>query len=92
MSLRARRLLPLLLGIALLVPAMAAAPAAAAEDQTSAEALMLKKLNYERTKRGLVALRLDTRIAAIARDRSEYQARTGDADALLALPAAAPSE
>ena len=28
----------------------------------------------------LVALRLDTRIAAIARDRSEYQAATGDAD------------
>jgi hypothetical protein len=37
-------------------------------------------MNYERTKRGLVALRLDTRLAAIARDRSEYQARTGDAD------------
>ena len=29
---------------------------------------------------GLVALRLDTRLAAIARDRSQYQARTGDAD------------
>ena len=42
--------------------------------------MILKKMNYERTKRGLVALRLDTRLAAIARDRSEYQARTGDAD------------
>jgi uncharacterized protein YkwD len=80
MSVRARRLLPLLLGIAVILPAMVPAAAVASDSQTTAEALMLKKLNYERTRRGLVALRLDTRIAAIARDRSEYQARTGDAD------------
>ena len=78
MSNRARRLLPLLIGLAIILPAVVPAPAAASSSDN--EAMMLKKLNYERTKRGLVALRLDTRIAAIARDRSEYQARTGDAD------------
>jgi uncharacterized protein YkwD len=80
MPVRARRLLPLLLGIAVILPAMVPVAAVASDSQTTAEAIMLKKLNYERTRRGLVALRLDTRIAAIARDRSEYQARTGDAD------------
>ena len=78
MSLRARRLLPLLIGLALILPAVVPAPVAASA--SDAEAMILKKMNYERTKRGLVALRLDTRLAAIARDRSEYQARTGDAD------------
>ncbi len=78
MSTRARRLVPLLIGLALILPAVVPAPAAASS--SDAEAMILKKMNYERTKRGLVALRLDTRLAAIARDRSEYQARTGDAD------------
>jgi len=78
MSTRARRLLPLLIGLAIILPAVVPAPAAASS--SDAEAMILKKMNYERTKRGLVALRLDTRLAAIARDRSEYQARTGDAD------------
>src|SRR5262245_15438138 len=80
MSDRARRILPLLIGLALILPAAVPAITSASSDQSSAEAIILKKMNYERTKRGLVALRLDTRIAAIARDRSEYQARTGDAD------------
>lgn len=79
MSIRIRRLIPLLIGIALILPA--AVPAvASASTASDAEAIMLKALNYERTKRGLVALRLDSRLAAIARDRSDYQARTGDAD------------
>ena len=78
MSHRARRLLPLLIGLALILPAVVPAPVAASA--SDAEAMILKKMNYERTKRGLVALRLDTRLAAIARDRSAYQARTGDAD------------
>src|SRR5215207_449088 len=78
MSHRARRLLPLLIGLALILPAVVPTPVAASA--SDAEAMILKKMNYERTKRGLVALRLDTRIAAIARDRSQYQARTGDAD------------
>ena len=78
MSLRARRLLPLLIGLALILPAVVPAPVAASA--SDAEAMVLKKMNYERTKRGLVALRIDTRLAAIARDRSQYQARTGDAD------------
>lgn len=80
MSNRARKLLPLLIGVALLLPAAVPTVVSASSTQDSAEAMMLKKMNYERTKRGLVALRLDTRIAAIARDRSEYQAATGDAD------------
>ena len=66
-------LLPLLIGVALLLPAAVPAPAAAST-ASDAEAIMLKAMNYERTRRGLVALRLDTRMAAIARDRSEYQA------------------
>ena len=80
MSDRARRILPLLIGLALILPAAVPTFVSASSDQSSAEAIILKKMNYERTKRGLIALRLDTRIAAIARDRSEYQARTGDAD------------
>jgi uncharacterized protein YkwD len=80
MSDRARRILPLLIGLALILPAAVPTFVSASSDQSSAEAMILKKMNYERTKRGLIALRLDTRIAAIARDRSEYQARTGDAD------------
>jgi uncharacterized protein YkwD len=80
MSDRTRKLLPLLIGVALLLPAAVPTVVSASSAQDSAEAMILKKMNYERTKRGLIALRLDTRIAAIARDRSEYQARTGDAD------------
>src|SRR5688572_23915261 len=80
MSNRARKLIPLLIGVALLLPAAVPTVVSASSTQDSAEAMMLKKMNYQRTQRGLVALRLDTRIAAIARDRSEYQARTGDAD------------
>ena len=80
MSKRARRILPIIIGLGLILPVAVPAVTSASSDQTSAEAIILKKMNYERTKRGLVALRLDTRIAAIARNRSEYQAATGDAD------------
>ena len=73
MSLRTRRLLPLLIGLALLIPAAVPAPVAASA-ASDAEAIMLKAMNYERTRRGLVALRVDTRLAAIARERSDYQA------------------
>lgn len=73
MSSRARRLLPLLIGTALLLPAAIPVPVAAST-ASDAEAVMLKLMNYERTKRGLVALRYDSRMAAIARDRSDYQA------------------
>jgi hypothetical protein len=59
--------------MALLFPAALPAPAAAST-ASDAESVMLKLMNYERTKRGLVALRLDSRMAAIARDRSNYQA------------------
>jgi uncharacterized protein YkwD len=73
MPTRARRFLPLLIGVALLLPAAVPAPVQAST-ASDAEAIMLKTMNYERTRRGLVALRLDTRMAAIARDRSQYQA------------------
>jgi uncharacterized protein YkwD len=73
MPTRIRRLLPLVIGLALILPA--AAPATAASEGASAiEAKMLSLVNAERTKRGLVALRLDNRLATLARDRSEYQA------------------
>lgn len=80
MSPRIRRLLPLLIGIALLLPAAVPASAATGDVPSQGEASMLKLINAERTKRGLVSMRLDTRLAAIARNRSDYQARTGDAD------------
>jgi hypothetical protein len=59
--------------MALLLPA-AIPSTVAASTQGDAESVILKAMNYERTRRGLVALRLDSRMAAIARDRSEYQA------------------
>lgn len=72
-----RLLLPALLAVALVLPA--AVPAAATEgpsDLGPAETATLKALNAERTKRGLVALRVDTRLMAIAGERSAHQAAT----------------
>lgn len=67
-----RRLLPLLMGLALIVPA--AAPVSAADDPAAAETYMLQSINAHRVRHGLIQLRLDTRMAAIARERSDYQA------------------
>jgi uncharacterized protein YkwD len=77
MILRPRRLAPLALAVLLLLPA--AVPASAATPSgglPAAEAAALKLLNAERTERGLVALRVDTRLMEIARQRSAYQAKT----------------
>jgi len=73
MPVRTRRLLPLLIGLALLLPAAVPAPATAST-ASDAESILLKAVNYERTRRGLVQMRVDSRLYAIARDRSEYQA------------------
>ena len=68
MSPRARRLLPLLIGLALILPAVVPAPVAASA--SDAEAMILKKMNYERTKRGSSPCASTRGLAAIARDRS----------------------
>jgi uncharacterized protein YkwD len=65
-----RRFLPLLFAAALLLPA--AAPVAAGEDTAvaTAEAAALAYANKERTARGLVPLRLDSRLQEIAHGRA----------------------
>ncbi len=69
-----RRFLPLLFAVALVLPA--AAPAAAGVDSavTTAEAAALTYANYQRTARGLVRLRLDSRLQEIAHARAETMA------------------
>jgi uncharacterized protein YkwD len=57
-------------------------PAATAADTSgsaiaAAEDAALTMTNRRRTDRGLVPLRLDARLAALARDRADYMARTG---------------
>jgi uncharacterized protein YkwD len=77
-----RRLTTLALAATLLV---ALAPAASAADglDTSSTAIraaekdVLALTNRQRTERGLVALRWDSRIAELARDRAAYMADTG---------------
>ncbi len=73
MSTFLRRLAPVAFAALVAVSATGVRPpSAAAGDLTVAEAetQMVKLLNAERAKAGLVALRLDTRLAAIARARS----------------------
>lgn len=67
-----RRLAFLVLAATLVVPALAAPPRAAAADLSvaGAEAEVLRLLNEERTKAGLVPYRADSRLMAIARARS----------------------
>jgi uncharacterized protein YkwD len=68
-----RSRLALLLGVALLA-ALVAAPATTAADETmtisSAETAMVAALNADRHEKGLVPVRIDTRLMAIARARS----------------------
>ncbi len=83
MSSPARRLGPLVLAI-LLVAGLA--PAAIAADTTdlsetamvAAEQHALGLTNQRRTDRGLVRLRLDTRLTELARERAKYMAETGE--------------
>jgi uncharacterized protein YkwD len=77
-----RRLAPITIALIILgstVPAALAAdtsaPSATAVSSAEREALTLT--NKRRTAAGLRTLRLDTRIAELARDRAQYMARTG---------------
>jgi uncharacterized protein YkwD len=76
---RHRAALSTLLVIVALV--VSVAPVAAAAPTTSqistAEKYALDRANAERTRRGLVPLRWDQRVADIARERSAYMAATG---------------
>ncbi len=74
-----RRLGPVALGLLLLASLAPAVAAAALPDETAvatAEASALSKINDQRTSHGLVRLRLDSRLAAIARERAVYMAQT----------------
>ncbi|MEI8239300.1 MAG: CAP domain-containing protein [Actinomycetota bacterium] len=57
-------------------PAPAPAPTQAVVLNSVPTADCLTRTNAERTKRGMVALKVDTRVAAAARLHSAYQART----------------
>jgi uncharacterized protein YkwD len=75
---RPRAALPLaLILIAGLIPASAATVSASADTIAAAEQQALILTNKRRTDRGLVPLRLDARLARIARERAQYMADTG---------------
>ncbi len=81
----ARRFVPFVLSltiVALLGPvaASAADPLLTSAVMRDTEVRTLDLINAQRTARGLVAVRLDTRLADIARSRAAYMARTGDFD------------
>jgi uncharacterized protein YkwD len=81
----ARRFLPFVLSATLLAVLSPVATSAADTSLTSAvmldtELQTLDLINAQRTVRGLIAVRRDTRIADIARSRAAYMARTGDFD------------
>jgi uncharacterized protein YkwD len=70
---------PAALGLLLLVslaPAVSAVTMPSETEVAAAEAKALDLINTQRTDRGLVKLRLDARIATIARERAEYMAQT----------------
>ena len=62
---------------ALLLPMASASALDSASSIAASELHELDLMNAERSKAGLVPLRLDTRIASIARSRSVYMAKTG---------------
>ena len=72
-----RRSIPLLLAGLLLLPAAAPVAATTAADPavTAAQSAALAYANRERTSRGLVALRLDPRVLAVAHERAEVMAQ-----------------
>ena len=70
-----RRIAPVALAVLLIVPAAVPVAASTVDTSvTSAEAAALTYANHERTIRGLVPLRLDSRVAAIAHGRAETMA------------------
>lgn len=77
MSTVLRRLVPAALAVLVAISATGAAPsptAAADLGPAAAETELLRLLNAERAKAGLVALRVDSRLTAIARARSQDMA------------------
>jgi uncharacterized protein YkwD len=77
-----RRLGPLTLALVLIVglaPSVGAADADVSDAaKAAAERYALELTNRRRVDRGLIRLRLDTRLTKLARDRAEYMARTGE--------------
>ncbi len=74
-----RRLGPVALGLLLLASLAPAVSAADLPDETAVaagEASAIAKINDQRTSHGLIRLRLDSRLAAIARERAVYMAQT----------------
>jgi uncharacterized protein YkwD len=70
--------LAMALAVGLLPLASVAAGSISASTISAAERSVLDLTNQRRATAGLVALRLDTRLAALARDRAEYMAATDD--------------
>lgn len=77
-----RRLGPITLALVLIVglaPTVGAADNdVSATAKSTAERYALELTNRRRTDRGLIRLRLDTRLTLLARERAEYMARTGE--------------
>ncbi len=77
-----RRSSLLLLALVLVAALAPVAPASAADytaaEVSQAEQAMQTLINRKRADRGLVALRWDSRVADLARERAEYMAQTGE--------------
>jgi uncharacterized protein YkwD len=69
-----RRFMPLVVAVALLLPAAVPAAASTSSAVTSAESAALTYANRERAERGLKPLRLDPRLQEIAHGRAETMA------------------
>jgi len=80
MNTSVRRSIPLLLVGLLLLPSAAPVAASVSADptMTAAEGAALTYANAERTARGLVALRLDPRVLAVAHGRAEAMAQADE--------------
>lgn len=78
MSSPLRRIAPLALAVLLILPAAATATATTTDPVTAAQAAALTYANQERTSRGLVPLRLDSRVQAIAHARAETMAESDE--------------
>ncbi|HET7496075.1 MAG TPA: CAP domain-containing protein [Candidatus Limnocylindrales bacterium] len=78
-----RRFGPLVLGLAMLVAMVPAGVAAGSADldpatRAAAEQHALDVTNQRRVDRGLIRLRLDTRLRELARERAQYMADSGE--------------
>ena len=81
MALRSARIVPVALALALVVglPVWISRPApVAASTESSMAATILTLLNNDRASIGLIALRVDTRLAGLAVNRAQWMASAGD--------------